>query len=525
MIAVGQRRGEETDRGPVPAQVLLLAALLLAAVAIRLWFGMRLPLDADEATTAYAAFGVGHGHYPLTESDVHYLGALEAYWLAPFVLALGPSLLAVRLGMALMGGVYVLAMYGLGRTLLKRERHALLLAGVAAIFPVFALSWAMKARSGYAELLVFEAVLFLVATRLGWSATRLRRRSWFAFGLLGGVAMWNDLLILVPLLAICLALAVRSGAAHRRIPQLAVAGLGGALLGFSPWLLDQLQNSWRGLQDLPDYSTSAGAALAGLAARELPIFLGASGTCSRSLLPAAAAWLLFGFIVAATIWLRREQLAPLLSGRLDRLQPIEMVLAAAPAALLSVTIGRFNATPCEPRYLLPLAVPLALAGALVLMNAGRLWTGPAVIAAASYLALAAVYLSGPTVDSHVRTASGIQVSDDPVATAATLRRHHVRVVFADYWLARPIQFAGAGRLVVGVYAGPAGFPEEQHEANGAAHPSYLFMEGDPGIGALEAEMRARGVLAERVVFAHHVLFVNLSAPILPADLGLPAPLD
>src|SRR5713226_6564237 len=84
---------------------LALAAVVAVAAAMRMWFGLRLPLDADEATTAYAALGITHGILPLTESDQHYLGALEAYWLAPFIGAFGPTVLAVRLAMTAMGAL------------------------------------------------------------------------------------------------------------------------------------------------------------------------------------------------------------------------------------------------------------------------------------------------------------------------------------------------------------------------------------------------------------------------------------
>lgn len=522
MIAPGRAVSEAVRQRASTRPALLLGGIVLASIALRLWFGMRLPLDADEATTAYTAFGIVHGHLALTEADQHYLGALEAYWVAPFVAIAGPSLLAVRLAMSLMGALYVLGMYLLGRTLFKRQRHALLLAAIAAIFPVFELTWTMKARSGYAELMVFEAVLLLMAIRMGWSTESPGRRGWALFGLVAGLAIWNDPLILVPLAVVLIALGMRlSGAAQASKRAGLVYMVPTVILGFSPWLADQLSNDFHGVASLPDYSTGALAAVGGLIGRELPIFMGTSGTCSRTIVPPVLAWAIFAAVGGAAIWIRREQLAPVLRGHFDRIRPLDMVLAIAPASLLAVTVGRFNATPCEPRYLLPLAVPLALAGALLLMNLAR-WRPLAALSLVGYLILAVVTMGGATVDSQSRTVTGAVIRDDPAATAAFLRGQHLTAVFADYWLARPIQYAGAGDLTVGVYAGPAGFPDEQSRAESQAHPSYLFVAGDPMEGTLDGLIKRKGILAERITYRNLVLYKNLSAPLEPADLGAPA---
>jgi hypothetical protein len=77
-------------------------------------------------------------------------------------------------------------------------------------------------------------------------------------------------------------------------------------------------------------------------------------------------------------------------------------------------------------------------------------------------------------------------------------------------------------VLVGVYAGPVGFPEDQRRAELQPHPSYLFMRGDPMIETLEQQMKGHGIQAERVVFGNHVLYKNLSAPLRPEELGVPA---
>jgi 4-amino-4-deoxy-L-arabinose transferase-like glycosyltransferase len=498
-----------------------LTGVMVAAFAARLWFGMRLPLEADEATTGFAAYGITQGSFVVTESNLHYLGALEAYIVAPFVAVFGPTLIAVRLAMSLMGAIYVLAVYALGRVLLGGRREALVLAAVAGFFPLFELTWNTHARWGYAEMMVFEAACLALAIRLAWQGQN-RVRDWLLLGLLSGVALWNDMLIAVVLVVIVLAFLTRIkelGAQALRGSLLAALG---AIFGFSPWFIYQWTHELRGLNSLPDYEVGLGTALTNLFTRELPIFVGTAGSCERLVLPMQWTWMGLAVIVAGTLWLRRESLGRLLRGRRGGLEPIDMVLAVGPVAGLAVTVGRFNGTPCQPRYLLPLALPLALAASLLLLRFRWPLRAAFVALAVAYLGLAAATASGPTVDSSQRTVTGMQVPPDPGPAAAQLRSRHLEAVFADYWLARPIQYRAGGEVLVGVYAGPVGFSERQRAAERVPHPSYLFVSGDPTIARLEELMRRRGITAQRETFDGLVLYANLSAPIYPADLGLPA---
>src|SRR5690348_1393142 len=75
---------------PVGLAVFLLA---LSAFAIRLFVGVHVALDADEATESITALRILHGHPALMESNGRYLGALDSYLIAPFLAVLGPTLL------------------------------------------------------------------------------------------------------------------------------------------------------------------------------------------------------------------------------------------------------------------------------------------------------------------------------------------------------------------------------------------------------------------------------------------------
>src|SRR5207244_3664597 len=111
--------------------------------------------------------------------------ALDCYFIAPFLAVLGPTLLAVRAAMSLVGALYVAAMWWLGRLLFRSPRGGLLLAAVAAVFPLFAVDYAVKARA-YGSLLLLEALLLALSVRVVWPNREPRRRAWLGADARGG---------------------------------------------------------------------------------------------------------------------------------------------------------------------------------------------------------------------------------------------------------------------------------------------------------------------------------------------------
>ena len=93
------------------------------------------------------------------------------------------------------------------------------------------------------------------------------------------------------------------------------------------------------------------------------------------------------------------------------------------------------------------------------------------------------------------------------------------MLFADYWVARPITYLSGERVDAAVYSGPVGFPELQAKAERAAHPDWLFVSGDPEIATFEALMRASRISAHASTLDGYELFTDLSQPLRPADLA------
>jgi 4-amino-4-deoxy-L-arabinose transferase-like glycosyltransferase len=498
--------------------VVALVLLLVAAFASRLVFGLHTGLDGDEATTAFTALRITQGHLVLMESNQHYQAALESYIIAPFVWLLGPTVLAVRVPLALVGTLFVLALYDLGHTLFGRRSAGLLLAGVGAVFPVFELVWSMKARSGYAETMVFAVVCVSLAVRIGWKPRGDRLRYWILLGLVAGVGLWNYLLLAVFLAPVAVALLCRAPAlGWGRTLRGASAALGAVVVGFSPWIAYNATHHLASLQNLPSYTTSIPHAIKGFVEQELPVFAGTSSECGSTTVTPWIAWIGLAALTAAVLWLRRKPIGRLLRGDLASVEPVEMVLAIAPVAVVAVIAGRFNDVPCEPRYLLPLALPLALAATLVLMVRSR-WRLLATAIGIAYLVMAGFTAYGPTVDSLPYTTTGAPIPLDRTQIVSALEARHVTVLFADYWVGRPILYLSGGQIDAAVYNGPIAFPSVQAAATSARDPAWLFVDGDPTTGTFEAMMRSRGVTATETPLDGYELFTGFSSPLHPSDL-------
>jgi hypothetical protein len=107
------------------------------------------------------------------------------------------------------------------------------------------------------------------------------------------------------------------------------------------------------------------------------------------------------------------------------------------------------------------------------------------------------------------------------AAATALEGLHPRAVWAQYWLARPIEFYSGDRFSVGAYGGYVGFPDVQSAVLQAPNPSWLFIDGDPEIAVFEAACQQRGITFERSSPVRGLVYVDhLSGRVSPDDLGI-----
>jgi hypothetical protein len=217
--------------------VLALALVLRMVLLLRGWPA----LDSDEAIIGLMARHILRGARPVFYYGQHYLGALDAYIAAAFFAVLGPSTVALRLSMLPLVMGFLLIALVIGQ--ITYGRAGAVVASVLALGPAYALLRESAVIGGYQETLFFGGALLLLAY------LRLRRPDpaprthaelwgtlgWYALmGLVIGLGVWSDQLILPAVGAALLALVIARPREALRLPGAAL--LAGAAVSGWPFL-------------------------------------------------------------------------------------------------------------------------------------------------------------------------------------------------------------------------------------------------------------------------------------------------
>jgi 4-amino-4-deoxy-L-arabinose transferase-like glycosyltransferase len=526
-----------------------LALILAGGAALRLWLLARgLPtLDSDEATIGLMALHLRHGEWSVFFLGQSYMGSLEAVVVAPFVWLLGPSAFALRLAPLLMGLAAIAAIAVLA-TRLYSPRVALVAAALLAFSSPYFVVLSVRAYGGYVETLLFGALLLLLA--LGGAEPA--GRSWRAtalLGLLAGLALWTNLLVLPFLLAVAAMFWWQ-----RRTDLLGRKGLlllAALLLGAAPAIVYNALNGAATLTTILSI-TAVGARGPGAAAPSLPGnvwllltvslpilgggFLGGYQSAGLTIgdyrLAAAAqplAYVVDLLLALGTVALLaaaglsalrgwRALRAPDSIVEADLLKRARRVRRQGEAALLLVTVcyaaamilTRRSDLFAVPRYLFPIAICTpVVANQLLRMTdwaVARLSShsaprfARAALPALAFAALLSWNLAGAAAVTSVGTAAldhGVWVTNDDTPLLALLRAHHVQTVISnDYWEGLRLTFE-SGETYIAVMVTPQGHPGfnrySPYVARGLAdgRPAYVELSGTP-----EAVLRLARLHAE-----------------------------
>ncbi len=185
---------------------LMAACMIIVALCIRIvliymgWPGT----NSDEATMGLMARHIAYnGEHPIFFYGQNYMGSLEAHIGAALFFIFGSSLFSLRLGLVLLYGIFLIAMYLL-TSLLYSKRFALALVILLSLGSVELLTRQLKAVGGAEETMLFGSLLMLLSSWLVLSYQKdmpnsTRRRRWFLYGCFGlamGLGMWSHLLVL-----------------------------------------------------------------------------------------------------------------------------------------------------------------------------------------------------------------------------------------------------------------------------------------------------------------------------------------
>lgn len=184
--------------------VIVLAASLLRIVLISHNWPAT---NSDEGTMDLMALHIAYrGEHPIFYYGQDYMGPIEAYLGALCFRLFGVSLFTLRLGLIPFFALFLVCMYFLTRRIYTRP-FALATVVLLSLGSSPVILYQLRAIGGYPEIVFFAASIFLLASQIvlsshlffDASAVRERRWRWLAYaalGLLIGVALWTDQLIL-----------------------------------------------------------------------------------------------------------------------------------------------------------------------------------------------------------------------------------------------------------------------------------------------------------------------------------------
>jgi hypothetical protein len=472
------------------------------------------PTNSDEGTMGLAALHIAQGRgLPVYFYGQNYMGTLEAYLAAPLVAVANGSVLALRLPNLLLFAAFLAAMWALTKRLYS-PWFATFVVALLALGSDRVLKNQLISGGGYPEINPAGAALMLLAVAL---AARPRTAGYAAFGLVTGLMLWTDWLVL-PYLAAAAAVLLLKRPARRS--WLALAG--GALVGAAPLLIHDLTSPWRhsaiptflGLNGGgPDASWADrlhGAVLTGI-----PLATGmcAPGRCEPWQLWWAPAGLALVGAAGYLAW-RAFRTRP------DRVRAAGR-LALVGAALVSLLVyARSNAagnTPIESgRYLhcLLISTPAVLWPLWTLQGRVTRWLGRAGLALVCALALAA---TGMVVRELPRIAA---VDDRQVGLLAELDRRGVTTFYSEYWTCDYVAYISAERVRCAVIAADLtpGFDRYQpyRQAVAAAPTRTLALPtGSTESAAVRAYLDARQVPYAAAVVSGYDLYQAVTHVDLP----------
>lgn len=544
---------EQTDRQRRSFDPPGLVALVFGLVGI----GYRLVLmlltvpgsNSDEATFGLAAAHIATGReWPIFLYGQHYMGVIESYLAAPLFAAFEPNWVLLRLPLLFLYAAFVYLMYRLTRRVYS-PWLATFTVGLFALGGERILRDQITAVGGRPEVKPATAALLLLALALG--QRRISRHRWLAFGAFGiitGLCVWDDWLIL-PYLAVA-ALVLLIGCARELIGWAGLLLIVGFFVGVLPLILDNLtappgQDS---LSVLRQVSAGEGPATATTDQVHGSLLVGiplATGICLPTHCTSwQMAWgalyplLLLAGAILAVIGLRRPGPVDLAAGHGDdaaagntplarRIPYVTQLALLVGAALTVIGYSRSSLAASAPlasaRYLSVLqlslpavlwpvwlaarwawrGIPMGPAARLAARISGALATGLLVALAATMVYVTAVEITEvPTIRTEERRSQEL---------ATVAQQAGIRFAYGDYWTCNRLIFSSREQVICAVLGDSLGPGQERYPAysaqvRAADRPAFIFNTEEPADQAFQEYLRARNISAQVTEFGKYRIY-------------------
>jgi hypothetical protein len=178
------------------ATLIITASVLFRTILVILHFP---EVNSDEGKMALSGMHLAfQGQFTIYDYGQDYLGVLEGDIAAPLFRVFGVSDLTLRIGMLLMFLLFMIAMYWL-TSLLYSKRLALVSLVLLSFATSDMLIQELRTIGGAMELILFGALMMVLAYRLAVTAgvqRRWRYLAYAAWGWTAGIALWVHILVL-----------------------------------------------------------------------------------------------------------------------------------------------------------------------------------------------------------------------------------------------------------------------------------------------------------------------------------------
>lgn len=546
--------------------LMIVAILLRLALISNNWPAM----NSDEAVMGLMAKHMAEGHgIPLVIYGQAYMGSLEAMLGSVFYHLFGPSIFALRLGLLVIFMLFLSSMYLMTR-LLYDQQLALITIGLLCLGTPEIFLHQLFAAGGYPEIVWLGSTLFLVATLLAISAycdapedlqARRRRLLLFAaYGLLAGLGIWSDPLIL-PVIAASSLLLLRFAWRELCWPGGGLL-LIGLIIGLAPLIKHNLEVPWQqstlvSLLHLQRATTGGSQPVYGLSLvkqqisstllNALPAISGANPQCSISSLPffgpvthhtltctlRQGAWSLGYFILGGVacfmairaIWHYHQQTKQVpalynerrmyvlqwarLSLLLCALLVILAYLSSAASAIYAGPTTRYLVCLdiAVPALLWPLWSGLRTAGKRVSIALNRAVRLACLV---GFLVIAITLLIGTIV-----TFQQIPGTQDTYQSNQRLMNDLMKIgathIYTEYWTCNTLILLSDERIICSnlkaqLQPGQDRYLAYRTAVRSAPGATYVFPSNSPQVAAIEQKIRQDNIPYKRYEFDHYVVY-------------------
>ncbi|MBV9708855.1 MAG: hypothetical protein JO125_15775 [Chloroflexi bacterium] len=516
---------------------------LYAAALIAFASGLRVllaalgwpPTNADEGTMGIMALHVAYrGEHPLLFYGQNYMGSLEAYLGALFFHLLGPSLFALRLGVILLVTLFFISTYLLA-SFLYSKRVALVTLALLSIGSIPVFTRQIIATGGSSQTLLFGSLAFLLAVwlsytyvpRSGMRLKLLRLLGYAAWGMVSGLGLWSDMVVLpffamagLLLLVFCWRelwwawVALLAGSVVGAMPSIyynfkhgqnAVSTLFGLFHGSTSQAPHNLHGLLHGIMStiLISIPTATGSPFCPVI--ELP-WLGDNSPHTVQCTLAHASWglgylALLGLallLALRSLWLLHSQTQV---GPLEKRQALVRSMAnlmLLASAVLAIAIYSVSSAPTDwpgfhARYLVGLLIitPAILAPLCnaTLQQGSRYPSKRALLSCGVFLLIGASFLAGTfiTFSEVARAQAANQRQADLIHHLITIGATHI---YTDYWTCNNLAFGSDERVICSVLDGnlqPSHnrVPHYSEIVNADPHAAYVFPLGLAQLSAIQ----------------------------------------